>query len=215
MATPRAAGAATKAHSWSRSPPWPSGLPGRAFAAAMNPSSDMLMSKTTLDHRTSDSWISPLQPMQEGVTRISRTAEIEVRVPAQTAFDIIAAEIRPIDDGPLRVGFRWQQTMVHERSVCRSDWIVTELREPYVLEQTMGHLCIARRREVMGGERWQFEETPDGVTVVSLRAWHSWPGMWGRLGRLLAHRHGGAGFSLRERLAYVRFRAERGLPRPA
>lgn len=170
----------------------------------------------------------PFQPIQEGVTKISRTAEIEVRAPAQAAFDIVAAEIltaedepaewaghRPIVEGPLRVGFRWHQTIVHDRSACRTDWIVTELREPYVLEQTMGHLCLARRRQLMGGERWQFEETADGVTVVSLRAWHSWPGMRGRLGRLFAHRHGAAGFSLRKRLAHVQFRAERGSPRLA
>ena len=148
------------------------------------------------------------------VTKISRAAEIEVCAPAQAAFDIVAADILT-DEAPLRVGFHWQQTIVHERSVCRTDWIVTELREPYVLEQTMGHLCLARRREAMGGERWQFEETPDGVTVVSLRAWHSWPGMRGRLERLFSHRHGAAGLSLRKRLASVQFRAERGSPRPA
>jgi hypothetical protein len=148
------------------------------------------------------------------VTKIFRTAEIEVRAPAQAAFDIVAAEIRA-DKEPLRVGLHWQQTIVRDRSVCRTDWIVTELREPYVLEQTMGHLCLARRRELMGGERWQFEETPDGVTVVRLRAWRSWPGMRGRLGRLFAHRHGGAGFALRRRLASVQLRAERGSPRTA
>jgi hypothetical protein len=148
------------------------------------------------------------------VTKIFRTAEIEVRAPAQTAFDIVAAEILTLE-GPLRVGFRWQQTSVHARSVCRTDWIVTELREPYVLEQTMGHLCLTRRREAMGGERWQFEETADGATVVRRRAWHSWPGMRGRLGRLFSHRHGAAGFSLRKRLASVQFRAERGSPRTA
>ena len=162
------------------------------------------------------------------MTEISRTAEIEVRAPAQAAFDVVAAEIlaieddpaewtgrRPIDEGPLRVGFRWQQTIVHDGSVCRTDWIVTELREPCVLEQTMEHLCVARRREVMGGERWQFEETGDGLTVVTLRAWQTWPGLRGRFGRLFAPRDDAAGFSLRKRLAHVRFRAERGSPRHA
>jgi hypothetical protein len=164
----------------------------------------------------------------EGVTEISRTAEIEVRAPAQATFDIVAAEIltveddpagptghRPLDEGPLRVGFRWQQTVVHDRSVCRTDWIVTELREPWVLEQTMEHLCLAHRREVMGGERWQFEESPGGITLVTLRAWHTLPGMRGWLGRLFARRDDLSGFSLAKRLAHVRFRAERGSPRTA
>jgi hypothetical protein len=167
------------------------------------------------------------RPIHECVTAISRTAEIEVRAHAQAAFDIVAAEIlaiddhpsgwtghRPIDEGPLRVGFRWQKAIAHDGSVCRTDWIVTELREPWVLEQTMEHLCLARGRAVMGGERWQFEETGDGLTVVTLRAWQASPGLRGRLGRLLAPRDA-AGFSLRKRLASVQFRAERGSPRPA
>jgi hypothetical protein len=168
------------------------------------------------------------RPIQECVTELSRTAEIEVRAPAQAAFDIVAAEIlaiedhtaeltghRPIDEGPLRVGFRWQKTVVHDRSVCRTGWIVTELREPCVLEKATEHLCLARRRAVMGGERWQFEETGDGLTVVTLRAWQSWPGLRGRLGRLFAPRDDAAGFSLRKRLASVQLRAERGSPRTA
>lgn len=160
------------------------------------------------------------------MTEIAHTAEIEVRAPAEAAFAVVAEDIlaveddpeqftgrRPIDEGPLRVGFRWQQTVVHDRSVCRTGWIVTELREPCVLEKAMEHLC--RRREVMGGERWQFEETGHGLTVVTLRAWRTWPRLRGRLGRLFAPRDDGVGFSLRKRLAYVQFRAERGSPRPA
>jgi hypothetical protein len=165
------------------------------------------------------------RPMHDCVTQISRTAEIEVRAPAQAAFDIVAAEIpaveadpaghRPFDEGPLRVGFRWQQTVVHDSSVCRTGWIVTELREPCVLEKATEHLCVARRREVMGGERWHFEETGNGLTVVTLRAWHTWPGLRGRLARLFAPREEVAGLSLAKRLTHVRFRAERGSPRPA
>ena len=30
-----------------------------------------------------------------------------------------------IDEGLQRVGFRWQKTVVHDSSVCRTDWIVT------------------------------------------------------------------------------------------
>jgi hypothetical protein len=150
------------------------------------------------------------------MARISQIAEIEVRAPAEAAFSVVAEDIPAVEDepteaAPLRVGFRWHETVVHDRSVCRTDWIVTELREPFVLEKTMGHLCRARRREVMGGERWHFEETDTGITVVTLRAWRSWPGMRGWFGRLFTPR----GHSLRKRLAYVQLRAERAAPRTA
>jgi hypothetical protein len=62
----------------------------------------------------------------------------------------------------------------------------------------MQHLCLAARREVIGGERWQFEEG-GGSTRVTLRAWRRRAGLGGWL----------------ERLAYVQFRAERGSPHPA
>jgi hypothetical protein len=160
------------------------------------------------------------------VTEIAHTAEIEVRAPAEAAFAVVAADIlaveddpvrwsgrRPIDDGPLRVGFRWQQVVVHDRSLCRAGWIVTELREPWVLEQAMEHLCSARRREVQGGERWQFEER-GGSTLVTLRAWYRRTGPRAWLERLVTSREDPTGVSLRDRLAHVRFRAERGSPRP-
>jgi hypothetical protein len=138
------------------------------------------------------------------------------------AGDILAVEDdhaemaghRPIDDGPLRVGFRWQQTVVHDRAVCRCDWVVTELREPFVLEQVMEHICLASRQEVLGGERWQFEETGDGSTLVALRAWRQSEGTRGWLERLLPSRDDATRVSLSKRLAYVRFRAEQASPRP-
>jgi hypothetical protein len=162
------------------------------------------------------------------MTEIAHTAEIEVRAPAEPAFAVVAEDIlgveddpeqftghRPIDEGPLRVGFRWQQTVVHDRSVCRTDWIVTELREPFVLEQTMEHLCLAARREVVGGERWHFEESGHGSTRITLRAWRRGAGVGGWLQRLFAARDQATLVSLRKRLAYVQFRAERGSPRTA
>jgi hypothetical protein len=152
-----------------------------------------------------------------GVAEISHTAQIEVRAPADAAFAVVAEMIghRPIDDGPLRVGFRWQQAIVHDRAVCRSDWIVTELREPWVLEQLMEHLCGSSRAEVVGGERWQFDETGDGSTVVSLRAWRRRDGARGWVERLFASSGDATGISLRARLAYVQLRAQQGAPRPA
>jgi hypothetical protein len=163
------------------------------------------------------------------MTEIAHTAEIEVRAPVEAAFAVVAEDIlaveddpagstghRPIDEGPLRVGFRWQQTIVHDRAVCRTDWIVTELREPWVLEQALEHLCTATRREILGGERWQFEEAGDGSTLVTVRAWRRGRGgLGGWLERLRASRDDATHSSLRKRLASVQFRAERGAPRPA
>ena len=84
-----------------------------------------------------------------------------------------------------------------------------------MLEQALEHLCMATRRKVLGGERWQFEEAADGSTLVTLRAWRRRDGLGGWLERVLASRDDATDFSLRERLASVQFRAERGSPRPA
>jgi hypothetical protein len=162
------------------------------------------------------------------MTEIVRTAEIEVRASAEAAFAVVADDIlaveegparftgqRPIDDGPLRVGFRWEQTVVHDSAVCRTGWIVTELIEPWVLEQALEHVCTAKGREVVGGERWQFVEAGEGSTLVTLRAWRRRDGLAGWLERLFSSRHDTTDFSLRKRLASVQFRAERGSPRPA
>jgi hypothetical protein len=146
------------------------------------------------------------------MTEIAHTAEIEVRAPAEAAFAVVAEDILA---GPLRVGFRWHETVVHDCSVCRTDWIVTELREPFVLEKTMGHLCFAARRDFMGGERWQFEERGRDSTRITLRAWRRPGGLGGWLERLFASRDHATLLSLRKRLAYVQLRAERGAPRPA
>jgi hypothetical protein len=142
-----------------------------------------------------------------GVAQISHTAQIEVRAPADAAFAAIAEDIlaaqRPIDDGPLRVGFRW--------AVSRTGWIVTELREPWVLE----HRCLAVPDRMVGGERWQLDETGDGSTIVSLRAWCRREGVRGWLEHLFASPGDAMGVPLRARLASVRLRAEQGAPGPA
>jgi hypothetical protein len=166
---------------------------------------------------------SPAPADSWGVAHIAHSAEIEVRAPAEAAFAVVAGDIlgvegddlcRPIDDGPLRVGFRWLQTVVHDSSMCRAGWIVTELREPWVLEQAMEHVCAEPRRELQGGERWQFEER-GGSTLVTLRSWYRRTGPRAWLGRLVTSRHDPTGISLGQRLAYVQFRAEHGSPRPA
>jgi hypothetical protein len=154
----------------------------------------------------------PLRADPRNMTEIAHTAEIEMRAPAEAAFAVVAEDILA---SPLRVGFRWHETVAHDRSLCRTDWIVTELREPFVLEKTMGHLCLAARRDFMGGERWHFEESGGDLTRVTLRAWRRRAGIRGWLERLFASRDHAAVLSLRKRLADVQFRAERVAPRPS
>jgi hypothetical protein len=154
---------------------------------------------------------------------IALKAKIDVRAPADAAFAVIARDIlavkddpdameghRPLADGPLRQGFRWRQTLVHERKVCRTDWLVTELRPPWLLEQSMEHLCAVARRELFGGERWELEVAGDGSTVVTLRSWWQRPGLDGWLEKIVGLVTGNwKNVSLKKRLAYVQFEAER------
>jgi hypothetical protein len=114
-------------------------------------------------------------PIHPGVPAVHRTAEIDVLAPASAAFAVVAADVltvnddpsamtghRPLHNGPLRAGFRWQQTVVHERLVCRTDWTVTAVEEPQFLEQESSHLCAVARRVMNGGERWEFSEGDAG-----------------------------------------------------
>jgi hypothetical protein len=98
------------------------------------------------------------------VPAIHQTAEIEVRASPSAAFAVVAGDIlavsddpdamarhRPLDAGPLREGFRWQQTIVHDRLFCRSDWVVMELREARMLEQTFPIYAPSRSGWWTGG----------------------------------------------------------------
>jgi hypothetical protein len=157
------------------------------------------------------------------VPRLSHQAQIDVRAPATVAFAVVERGIlevvedpasisghRPLDAGPVRKGFRWQQTLVHERRVCRSDWVVAQVDAPRVLEQTMEHLCAVSRRVVRGGERWELEDDGEGGTTVTLNTWRCASGLDGWLQKVFGDRQRGAiGISLRKRLAYVQFAAER------
>jgi hypothetical protein len=150
-------------------------------------------------------------------------AEIDVRAPASAAFAVVAADVlkvdddpgamtghRPVDAGPVREGFRWQQTVVHERVLCRTDWTVTAVEEPRLLEQTSAHLCAVARRVMNGRERWEFLEGEDGSTRVTLHTWWDSPGLAGWLGKIFGPRlTGQTNLPLKKRLAYVQFEAER------
>ena len=157
------------------------------------------------------------------VPAITRTAKIEVRAPADAAFAVVTRDIvavdddpesmqghRPLMDGPVREGFRWRQTLVHERKMCRTDWLVTEVKPPWRLEQSMEHLCAVARRELFGGECWELEVASDGSTLVTLRSWWQKPGLRGWLEKIAGLVLGnGSDVSLKRRLAYVQFEAEK------
>ena len=154
---------------------------------------------------------------------IREEAQIDVRAPASFAFAVVAGDMlevaddpdavsghRPVTPGPLRIGWRWQQTLAHERRVCRTDWTVVALEEPRLLEQSFAHLCSVSGTVVEGGEKWEFAEAEDGSTVVRLTAWRARPGLNGWFERIFG-RTTGAGWkvSLRKRLNHVQFAAER------
>ncbi len=155
--------------------------------------------------------------------KIRHSASISVNAAVEVAFDLVAAEVmavaedpdkmvgqRPLTDGPLREGFRWQQTVVHNRKLCHTWWSVTEAVRPRVLEQTMRHFCADSQRELEGGERWEFRVDDAGATLVELRSWRRNRGV----GEWIDSLFGGgarsdATLSLKKRLAYVQFEAER------
>ena len=159
--------------------------------------------------------------MPGSVPEIHDSAEIEVRAPAAVAFEVIAGDLqkvvdepdsmagrRPADGGPMRRGFRWRQWIVHERRRCMSEWVVTSVEPPLRLEQSMWHFCAVAKNQVTGGERWELTEQDDGSTLVALRAWTSREGLAGWLQKVLGSRDE-RNLSLRKRLAYVQFEAER------
>jgi hypothetical protein len=169
-----------------------------------------------------------LLPMHAEMPAIFYRAEIDVRAPAQVAFAVVTGDLlvedddpqnmggrRPLDEGPVRVGFRWRQRVVHNRSLCRADWHVTQVTAGRALEQSMLHFCADARRETRGGERWEFAPRGDGSTCVRLRTWRLVPGVWGWLEKLLGSRRMEATtqIELRRRLAYVQFEAERRIVR--
>lgn len=155
--------------------------------------------------------------------KIRHSAKIAVIAPADAVFDLVAADLmavdddpdamvghRPVDDGPLREGFRWQQRIVHNRHVCGTEWCVTEVVRPNVLEQKMVHFCADAQREVQGGERWEFHSDDAGPTAVELRSWRTYRGITGWIDKLFREGPSSAtAVSLKKRLAYVQFEAER------
>jgi hypothetical protein len=152
---------------------------------------------------------------------LKQTETIDVRAPAQVAYDVVAGDLlevvdgpdamvsrRPLDDGPLRVGFRFGSTVVHNRKLCVSKLQISDLDAGRLVEQSFSHYCADAERETRGGDRWEFADGADGATVVTLSSWRQRHGLAGWLLKLFGSDET-ARTALRKRLAYVQFEAER------
>ena len=158
------------------------------------------------------------------------SAEIEIDAPARIPFGIVTSDIteadgsptdavehHPLTRGPALPGFRWTQTVVHDRVRCHVDWMVTRREDPTLFEQAADHQCMATGQEATGRERWTFDELDGGRTTrVKLTVWQSQsvldtpPGWLFRVGLGAVGRQ-----SLRRRLAYLQYESEkRVLGRP-
>jgi hypothetical protein len=145
---------------------------------------------------------------------------IHVAAPATVIYDLLTEQLaatnddpkaitkqRPLDDGPVRPGFSYEMTVVHNRHVCRSEWTITRAERPSVLEETMDHFCAEASRESKGGDRWELREA-NGSTYVTLTAWKERPGIGGLLLKWFGDKQSSKR-SVKIRLNYVQFEAER------
>ncbi|MEA2433310.1 MAG: hypothetical protein QOG54_767 [Actinomycetota bacterium] len=150
-------------------------------------------------------------------------ATIDVQTPPAVPFDVVAGNLekpvekpdswqtlKPLVEGPVRRGFKYRQTIVHNRNQCYSDWEITQAERPTVIEQTLSHHCMeAQGRVLTGGERWEFLPNGDGTTLVSLTSWTDLQGFNGWLQKFFGPKQESREFTLRKRLAYTQFEAER------
>ena len=154
------------------------------------------------------------------MARVTVKDGIDVAAPATVIYDLLTEELavprddpkamtkrRPLDDGPVRPGFRYEATVVHNRHLCRSEWTVTRAERPNVLEETMDHFCAEASKKVTGGDRWELREA-DGLTYVTLTAWKDRPGIGGLLIKWFGD-HQVSKMGVKTRLAYAQFEAER------
>jgi hypothetical protein len=155
------------------------------------------------------------------MARISVKDNIHVAAPATVIYDLLTEELaatnddpkamtkrRPLDEGPVRAGFRYEATVVHNRHLCRSEWTVTRSERPSVLEETMDHFCADASKTVKGGDRWELRDANGVATYVTLTAWKDRPGMGGLLIKWFGDRSVSK-TGVKTRLAYVQFEAER------
>jgi hypothetical protein len=145
---------------------------------------------------------------------------IHVAAPATVIYDLLTEELaatnddpkamtkrRPLDEGPVRPGFRYESTVVHNRHVCRSEWTITRAERPSVLEETMDHFCAEASKESKGGDRWELREA-NGSTYVTLTVWKERTGIGGLLLKWFGDKQSSR-MSVKMRLNYAQFEAER------
>lgn len=154
------------------------------------------------------------------MARTSVKDSIHVAAPATAVYDLLSEGLadahddpkamtkrRPLDEGPVRPGFRYETTVIHNRHLCRSEWTVTRADRPRVLEESMDHFCAAASKTVKGGDRWELRDA-NGETYVTLTAWKDRPGIGGLFIKWFADRSVSK-TGVKTRLAYVQFAAER------
>jgi hypothetical protein len=156
------------------------------------------------------------------VATLKRSVDIEIRAQPAIAFAIVTSEVaqtvgardaieehHPLTEGPVRPGFRWRQTLVHERHRCSMDWTVRHADQPSRFEQSYEHHCTVTDRRSTGGEAWTFVQRAD-TTLVTLTTWRERSLLTTPIRILLAGGLApGEHTSLRQRLSYVQFQAER------
>lgn len=153
---------------------------------------------------------------------LKTSVDIEIRTKPDIPFGIVTSEVaqtvgagdaieehHPLTDGPVQPGFRWRQTIVHERHRCSMDWTVRYADQPSRFEQSYEHHCTVTDRRSTGGEGWTFVERGD-TTLVTLTTWRERSLLTTPIRVLLARGLApGEHTSLRHRLSYLQFEAER------
>jgi hypothetical protein len=153
---------------------------------------------------------------------VSLKETVQINASATVIYDLITEHVsltvdqpeavvkqRPLDEGPVRAGFRYETTVVHNRHLCGSKWTVTRAERPYVLEQTMVHTCAEASKTITGGDRWELNEEPTGAsTLVTLISWKTRPGLDGLIKKLFGDRSVSR-TNLKVRLNSAQFESER------
>ena len=101
---------------------------------------------------------------------------VTINAPPKVVFDLLtddrvrtreepaATHWRPVDEGPLRVGFTMENTRIHDGHTCRSRLRITKLEPNALLEETVESHCAVAGRASSGVHR--FELKPKGLDTI-------------------------------------------------
>ena len=141
-------------------------------------------------------------------------ASVQIDAPMETVFDLLVEdrtdfsqndEVRwreAISEGPVRVGYCYKSTFVHQRHECVMHIRVTEFEPGRILEEDFFHSCAVEGRTVRGTSRFELLPHGEGTTLV-MTVRRRVSGVAGLLMSLL-----GSNCSSRMKLEYIRSRAE-------